>query len=149
MSPLVAGPSRSAEALTRILRRLDNYTIWAFNPPAALGGRPSARHDIAVTGRGAGTVLAEQDLRLARVSELIDSAVEHVRSLDDPAERVREVESLTGRVLSLLDSLRAEAPPAVRALRRQGLSFAEISARTGLSRERVIELCRLTRHQGW
>lgn len=145
MSPSVTGPTRPAGAMTRFLYWLDNYTIWACSPPAARGGHAPIRPESQVAAPMRGDLVCNADDQLVTVAQCIDSALEHVRSLKDPAERVREVESLAGRVSSMLDTFRAEAAPAVRSLRRQGLSFVEISERTGLPQKRVIELARLTR----
>lgn len=79
------------------------------------------------------------------VCALLEVAARDIAEVEDPAQRVRQVEELVSRVLRGLDGLRTQSPSAVRALRRQGMTFGEIAQATDLPSHRIVELARQSR----
>ncbi|OIJ25634.1 hypothetical protein [Nocardioides luteus] len=98
--------------MARFIRWADDYTLWAFNPPAALApdGSPTRR---------------------ARADQP-----------DDPVATLRELEDRRSRVDKHLEDLHDESAMAVRMLRRRGWSFGRIAAETGIPNQRVAQLAR-------
>ncbi|MFE6509283.1 hypothetical protein ACFVDI_19695 [Nocardioides sp. NPDC057767] len=109
--------------MARFIRWADDYTMWAFNPPAALavGASPTRRQGAPLP---------------------VDADV------DDPVAVLRDLERLRCTVDKRLEDLHEESAQAVRLLRRRGWSFGRIAAETGISNVRVAQLARASLGRG-
>lgn len=123
--------------MARFIRWADDYTLWAFNPPAALapGASPTRR---------SGT------LEPTNGDELVPllTAVVSAGSINDPVATLRHLERIRSTVDKRLEDLHEESAQAVRLLRRRGWSFGRIAAETGISNVRVAQLARASLGRG-
>ncbi len=115
--------------MARFIRWADDYTLWAFNPPAALapGASPTRR---------SGTFEPRATLEMTG------------GSADDPVATLRDLERVRSTVDKRLEDLHEESAQAVRLLRRRGWSFGRIAAETGISNVRVAQLARASLGRG-
>lgn len=111
--------------MARFIRWADDYTLWAFNPPAALA------------------VSASPTRRLGAQMP-VDAGAD-----DDPVAALRDLERLRCAADKRLEDLLEESAQAVRLLRRRGWSFGRIAAETGISNVRVAQLARASLGRGW
>jgi DNA-directed RNA polymerase specialized sigma24 family protein len=110
--------------MARFIRWADDYTLWAFNPPAALiaGASPTRRAGAQAPASA---------------------------PVDDPVATLRDLERLRCTVDKRLEDLHEESAQVVRLLRRRGWSFGRIAAETGISNVRVAQLARASLGRGW
>jgi len=78
----------------------------------------------------------------AALRTALRAEVRRVRQLADQADRVRAVSDALATIEAEHERLSRERLEAIRRLRRDGLSYTQISQATGLSRTRVAQLAR-------
>lgn len=145
----------TADAVTALKRRRARSTLAVPRVDQSVGrllrrSRPAPQGSRAPVPEGrdcpSSVFTAEAVARL--ISHLIAQQRRSAQSWQDPVRTLREMDALATHLAANLADLQADLPHAVRTLRRQGLSFKEIAAETGIPLGRVIELARQSRALG-
>lgn len=137
-------------AFSLLLHRVNDYTLWAFNPQPELTSRYDRRPGhVPIPGLPAPSPTSShapglEISNLGTILNILDDERRRIVETEDPVRIVSELEELRTALGLFFGELDSETPRAVRALRRRGWSFQRIATASGVTPARVGQLARAT-----